>query len=123
MTATLDNLRTELRKLLSCCLHNPAWDPDDVFNVLVGVQRYFGCEWTVVSGEHIKDVYSDSESYTVVELGDGMLGLLEEGEDYTGHGCQCGSFTGKYVDLEDLLANGIANDGARELIRAELNRE
>jgi len=122
MAATLDNLRKEFQKLLGCCLHYPVWTPDDVSSIIIGVQsEYAG--WTVVEGPYVKDIGSESESYTIVQLTDGNLGLLEEGEDYTGHGCMCGSFTGKYASLMELLESGITNNAAREVIHREVVRK
>lgn len=96
------------RYLENCCLHEPQWRPLDVESVLAGVQHGYGDEWKPVTFEDAGYVSwkdgTDTESAIVVKLKDGGYGLLHESEDYTGHGCRCGAFTGRYDSLEDLLA-------------------
>ncbi len=88
--------------LQGCCLHNPQWLPADVEAVLAGLWR--GCGgWMQVAADGSKED-TESESVFAVKLKDGGYGLLHESEDYTGHGCRCDAFTGRYGSLGELLA-------------------
>lgn len=120
---TPKHLEVMFRQLQGCCLHTPVWTPVDVDRVLCSVWDSYGGSWrdSAVPGEYgdWKDS-TESESYTVVRLKDGRLGLLSESEDYTGHGCQCTAATNAYESLSDLLRLGVDNDGAREAIRLRL---
>jgi hypothetical protein len=95
-----------------CCLHNPQWHPGQVVRIIDAICDDDG-------GWHVMDnggkSFSDSSSVYLVELEDGF-GLLEESEDYTGHGCQCDSFTGKYGTLEEAL-QAIPEGPKRDLMR------
>jgi hypothetical protein len=111
--------------LTGCCLHNPVWTPVDIAEVLCSVEDSGG--WTDCTRPS-EDAYqqwkrgTESTSYTVVRLKDGRYGLLEEGEDYTGHGCQCDASTNVYDSLDDLLRLGIEEYRceARDAIRARI---
>jgi hypothetical protein len=110
------------RYLETCCLHQPQWRPLDVESVLAGVQHSYGGDWEPVTVEDGDGYVSwkngtDSESAFAVRLKDGGYGLLCEGEDYTGHGCQCSAFTGRYGTLAELLAASTPDYGP-ELTKA-----
>lgn len=114
MSITINDLRGTYESLADCCLHNPVWSPDDVTAVLCTI-------WTGEdTGEQWKPgekTCTDSASYTVVKLSGERYGLLAEGEDYTGHGCQCNSATSVYGSLDDLLAMGVPEPEAQQAIR------
>ena len=74
-----------------CCLHDPQWYPQDVEKEIA----WAGDRWTG----------SESESVVIVKLKNGNYGLLTQGEDYTGHGCQCDSMTVTEADLYRLLGH------------------
>lgn len=114
MSITIEDLRATYESLKGCCLHDLQWAPDDVTEALctVWIGEDTGSEWQ--AGEK---TCNDSSSYTVVRLADGRHGLLEESEDYTGHGCQCGSSTAVYGSLDELLRMGIPEDDARTAIQ------
>ena len=115
MTITIEDLRSTYDSLAACCLHDPQWSPDDVTEVVAMVWEGDDTGGMWKPGEK---TCSESESYTVVRLKDGRYGLLAEGEDYTGHGCQCSSSTAVYGSLDELLTMGVPEDGAREAITA-----
>ena len=102
------DLEAVFRSLEDCCLHQPQWRPIDVETVLAGVWRGYEGNWQPVTVDD-PDGYpswkpeTESESAFAVKLKDGDYGLLHESEDYTGHGCQCGAFTGRYDGLRELL--------------------
>jgi hypothetical protein len=117
----VNNAFIELR---GCCLHDEQWAPDDVEEVLVawytggdegGGPRLISVddfEGSSLDPVHLygpnwsaqwKPSGNEDGSIFVVSLKDGGYGLLEESEDYTGHGCQCSAFTGRYDTIEELL--------------------
>lgn len=100
----LKELEEHFRNLRACCLHDPQWTPVEAAEVLFAVQRdpYGGDQWE--NGYHGG---SDTSVVVGVRLRDGSYGLLSSSEDYTGHGCRCGSYTGRYVDFKDLVKNGL----------------
>lgn len=85
----MSDLNDMFKDLLSCCLHDPQWTPDDVAEEISRVEEY---------GD-----YADSFTVIVVKLKSGEFGLLTESADTTGHGCQCGSMTVKEPTLRKLL--------------------
>lgn len=96
---------TELFKVVDgCCLMNPVFRPEDVESVLA---------W---HGD--RQSQSESQSLVLVKLKDGKFGLFSQGEDYTGHGCQCGSAT----ITEDRLASLLSGIDEWDLIKI-LQRE
>jgi hypothetical protein len=61
----------QLRFLLTCCMTNAQFQPDDI--------------------THVRDAYDadyggDRDGFRIFELQDGKFGVLQDGEDYTGHG-------------------------------------
>lgn len=116
---SVKTLEGMFRTLGECCLHEPLWWPRDVERILASIQD--GPNWRDCVDEH--DQWKDStesESYTVVLLRDGRFGLLQESEDFTGHGCVCDSATMIYPRMSELLANGVTEDSARNAIKARL---
>ena len=112
MSDYLDDLRNTYRELAECCLHQPAWSPDDVAVVLAAV-------WdgdTSAGWERGPKQSTESTAYTVVRLKDGRYGLLADSEDLTGHGCQCDSSALAYGSLDELLRMGIPEAEACALI-------
>lgn len=113
MSITDEELRDTYAGLLACCLHDPQWSPDDVVEPLCTVWQGDGSGgWQPGAKQS-----TESSAYVVVKLKDGRYGLLEDSEDYTGHGCQCGSSTAVYGSLDDLLRMGIPEDEARTAIQ------
>jgi hypothetical protein len=103
----IEVLTDTFRHLSDCCLHEPQWEPEEVTAVLAAL--WCGCGAGCESGwEPLEDYkeYPDSDSVFAVSLDDGTFGLLGEGEDYTGHGCRCSSWTGRYPSIPDLLQFG-----------------
>ena len=90
---TVSELEEMFTTLLGCCLHSPAWMPSDVASEIV---------W-----EGDRQTGSESSSIVVVQLKGQppAYGLLTQGEDYTGHGCQCGSFTAREDSISKLLGH------------------
>ena len=67
--------------LRDCCLHDPQWVPEDAEEELAWAgDRHTG---------------SESSSIVIVRLKSDGYGLLTQSEDYTGHGCRCGSMTAR----------------------------
>lgn len=98
----LEALAGAFEYVSGCCLHNPLWGPDDAVEVLGWTWNGDGC-----SGAGPKEVYCDSGQDVIVRLNDGAFGYFTESEDYTGHGCQCNAFAGKYPTLEALWRDGV----------------
>jgi hypothetical protein len=101
---TVKDVEEQFQELSRCCLHNPQWTPADVRSVLFAVRSDGG--WN----EHWEDGSEfgpEAHVIIAVELDRGQYGLLVASEDYTGHGCQCGSFTGRYETFKDLVKNGL----------------
>lgn len=93
----MSDLSDMFRDLQGCCLHDPQWTPDDVDREIAWIgDRQTG---------------SDSSSIIVVRLKPPQgeprceYGLLTQSEDYTGHGCQCGSMTVREPSLAKLLTH------------------
>jgi hypothetical protein len=115
----LKDLENEFQHLLGCCLHDPVWTPADATAVLCSIWNG-GWEAGYPGWDDTPKNATESSSYTIARLKDGRLGLLTESEDYTGHGCQCGSGTFIYTDVADLLKNGIEDEQARAVIAERL---
>ena len=65
------DVQEQMRFLLTCCLQDAQFQPDDI--------------------KHLKDAYDadyggDRDGFRIVELKNGKIGVLQDGEDYTGHG-------------------------------------
>lgn len=87
----MSDLSEMFEVVTGCCLHDPVWKPEDVAQEI---------SWT---GDRQNG--SDSSSIVIVRLKDSTFGLFTQGEDYTGHGCQCSSFTAKEPTLAKLLGH------------------
>lgn len=82
-----DTVKEALSYLAGCCLHDAAFGPDDVAEEV----------WVISEGEYGPRVKGwnfgpESHQWALVKLTDGDYGFVEASEDYTGHGCQCGSY-------------------------------
>jgi hypothetical protein len=99
---TMEELAAHFRLLEGCCLHQPVWKPDDADEVLFAIESGDGEGWK--AGWYGGSEYS---VYVVVRLKESGYGLLHSQEDYTGHGCECGAFTGRYDHLSKLFRDGI----------------
>ncbi len=91
----LDDLKQMFEDVERCCLHDPVWRPDDVDTIV---------KWY---GDH--ETGSESSSQVLVRLKNKdrwsrEWGYFEQSEDYTGHGCQCGSYTARDSRLGGLLS-------------------
>jgi hypothetical protein len=102
--------------LLTCCLHDPQWTPDEVASI-VGWYSNEGLSSRWIAGE--SEGGSEVEVLVIVRLKDGSWGVLESSEDYTGHGCQCGSRTSRHDTWEDLRLNGIDQATRAQLFPVE----
>lgn len=103
LTFTTDELRDLFSYLAGCCLHTAQWAPPEVAEVLWADWRGCGGDaWQALPKDE-----SESDSLVIVRLVDGTFGILAEGEDYTGHGCRCDSYTNRYATLTDLLNLGV----------------
>jgi len=119
----LAGLRSQFDMLESCCLHDPKWHLAQVAGVIAAVwSGDYSEPWQELDLAEGKPS-SDSESYTVVRLADGRFGLLAESEDYTGHGCQCGSSAVAFSTLPELLRYGVEEGEARKAIIKALVRK
>lgn len=74
--------------ITECCLHDPQWQAQDAKSMIV---------W-----HGSRETGPESNSLVIVRLDSGF-GLLTQFEDYTGHGCQCGSMTVREPTLHDLV--------------------
>lgn len=87
----MSDLEEMFMELRSCCLHDPQWLPEEVDREITWVgDRKTGRE---------------SESIVIVMLKSREYGLLTQCEDYTGHGCQCGSMTVREPTLSKLISH------------------
>ena len=124
-TLTARHLEIMFGQLQNCCLHDPAWTPVDVAEVLYSIQQadYEGGWKDSTVPESPRGDWkdgADSSSYTVVRLHDGRYGLLAESEDYTGHGCRCDAAASIYGSLDELLKMGIPEQDARDAVSARM---
>lgn len=93
----MSDLADMFAELRGCCLHDPQWLPEDVERIIA---------W---HGD--RQTGSESSSVVIVQLRpggekrQGDYGLLTQSEDYTGHGCQCGSMTVREGSLAKLLGH------------------
>ncbi len=82
-----------------CCLHDPQWLPDDVEKIVRWEgDRQNGPESSSIVIVRLKP--QDGEEYW--QRG---YGLMTQGEDFTGHGCQCDSMTVREKTLAKLLTH------------------
>lgn len=102
----LEALPDLFQYVTGCCLHNPLWGPEDAVEVLGWT---WNGEYDGGNGTGPKRAWNESGQDVIVRLRDGAYGYFNESEDYTGHGCQCGSFAGKYPTLEDLWRDGVGD--------------
>lgn len=92
----MSDLRDMFQELLGCCLHEPQWTPDDVHGIIAwNGDRQTGPESSSIIIVSLKKPDGPRDGY----------GLLTQSEDYTGHGCQCGSMTVREPSLSGLLAH------------------
>ena len=87
----MTDLEEMFKDLEGCCLHDPQWHPADVAREIAWIGS--------------RQTGSESSAIVVVGLIGGAYGLLTESEDYTGHGCQCGSMTVKEPTMRALLSH------------------
>ena len=67
----------------------------------VEVVAAWGCD-----GEWLEQGGSDNSQVAVLRSASGFV-VFEESEDYTGHGCQCGSSASEFPTLADALRLGV----------------
>lgn len=87
----VSDLRDMFNEVKNCCLHDPQWTPDDVQKIVL---------W---HGD--RTTGSESSSLIIAKLKDGKWGLFTQEEDYTGHGCRCGSMSVKEDTLHKLITH------------------
>lgn len=84
------------------------WDLAEVTDYSVS---YHGTEWTPQNNA----AGSELSLYVIARLKDGRWLGLEGWNDYTGWGCQDGADAYFGTSREDVIANGITNDGRSAL--------
>jgi hypothetical protein len=94
----LADLRKLFEDVQTCCLHNPVFTPDDVHHIV----KWIGDETTGCDSQTIVLVRLKSEENDAWRA---PWGWFTQGEDYTGHGCQCGAATVKGDTLQELARN------------------
>ena len=63
---------------------------------------------------------SESNGVAVFKMDDGKFCVVEQWEDTTGHGCQCGGTTNLYDDYQSMLSEGLSKADKKKLnIKAE----
>ena len=90
-------------RCVGCCMHAPVFDIADVDQACY---RWSGGEYGDAWKDGAKQC-TESNSYAVVQLKDGRFGVFLEGEDYTGHGCQCSSATSVHATLDEAVRMGL----------------
>lgn len=104
---TADELQARIEWLAECCLEHPQDVPK--------IARVVG--WHDNRGDH--DATDDGTEYALWETPDGKFAVLEAGEDYTGHGCQCGSSVQVFDTIDDAMKLGLGEAGRVHLVKAE----
>lgn len=59
--------------------------------------------------------YSESNGVAVFKMDDGRFCVVEQWEDTTGHGCQCGGRTEIYGDFKTMLDEGLSKGDIKRL--------
>ncbi len=85
-----ETFRVAFARALSCCLHEPLFNPTDAAELLYIRHR-----------EH--ESWADSSTRVIAKLKDGNWGLFYAWEDSSGHGCQCDGMTVVEPTLQKLL--------------------
>jgi hypothetical protein len=97
----LDAFRSEMESLERCCLKHPV---DYKVGEIESVKYWVPSE-------------PDGETgYALFRLKDGRWGAMEESQDYTGHGWQCGSSVEFYATEEEAIRLGIGENGCKVLL-------
>jgi hypothetical protein len=92
----MSDLSEMFADLQGCCLHEPQWTPEEVQREITWIgDRHTGSDSSSLVIVLLKPVRDRSWEY----------GLLTQSEDYTGHGCQCGSMTAREPTLLKLLSH------------------
>ena len=96
--------------LAGCCLDHP--EPDWSGAIVKKVIRW----WDHSEGLD-KDYPGDSDGSRIAMFltDDGRFGVLEDSEDYTGHGCQCDSAFAVFDNIAQALALGLTEEDAANL--------
>lgn len=91
----------------SCCLSESPYSGEDIEDILVWRVRGNG-DWSDAPGN--LGPYEDNDGYAVVRLKDGRFGTLEEWEDSSGHGCQCGASATAFPTMEEAVRLGLSEE-------------
>jgi hypothetical protein len=67
----VEGAQNELRFLISCCMEKAQFQPEDI---------------KIVRDAYDADYGGDRDGFRIYELKDEKIGVLQDGEDYTGHG-------------------------------------
>jgi len=67
----VEDVQNQMRFLISCCMEKAQFQPDDIRGVRDAYDADYGGE---------------RDGFRIVELKGGKIGVLQDGEDYTGHG-------------------------------------
>jgi hypothetical protein len=59
---------------------------------------------------------TERSGYVVFKTNDGRFAVLSDGEDYTGHGCQCSSSLTVWDNLRDALWLGLTDEERNQLV-------
>ena len=86
-----------------CGEHALGFSPEEVAEVLWAIWDGYDAGSFEYSG-------SDDRTVSLCRLKDGRFGVLEESEDYTGHGCMCSGSADIFDNLEDALRLGISTE-------------
>ncbi len=98
-----------------CGEHTLGFSPKDVAGVLWAF-------WDADEGSDFEKRGTDDRTVSLCCLKDGKFGVLEECEDYTGHGCQCSGSADIFDTLEKAMRLGL-NAEDREKAKAALSEE
>lgn len=97
---SLEDFKIEMDRLQGCCLKHPE---DYQVDQIVHVEYW------------VESIPDEATGYAIFRLKDGRWGSMDESQDYTGHGCQCGSNVSFHPTKEDAIRLGIGEDGCRIL--------
>jgi hypothetical protein len=106
-----EQVQSQIEMCSRCCLH-----PNDLVRENM-VKKVLA--WWDSAGEYADG--TERSGYVLFETDDGKFAVFEDGEDYTGHGCQCDSTLTVFDTYADALVLGLTEAQA-ECLKLEKRR-
>lgn len=100
-----EQVQSQIEMCSRCCLH-----PNDLVHENM-VKKVIA--WWDSAGEYAAG--TERDGYVIFETDNGKFAVFEDGEDYTGHGCQCNSILSVFDTYSDALVLGLTKFQAENL--------